>query len=108
MHRLPELNDVTIKDAHFLPRIDDTLEALKGAKYFSTLDLNLVIGRFPSRRSISLKPPLGLAQGSYTSLIGCHLDCNAPATFSRLMDNVLSGLSWKICLPDDIIVFSKG
>ena len=29
-----ELNDVTIKDAHPLPRIDDTLEALKGAKYF--------------------------------------------------------------------------
>ena len=34
-----KLNDVTIKDAHPLPRIDDTLEALKGAKYFSTLDL---------------------------------------------------------------------
>ena len=36
--------------------------------------------------------------------------CNAPATFSRLMDNVLSGLSWEVCLYylDDIIVFSKG
>ena len=34
-----KLNDVTVKDAHPLPRIDDTLEALKGAKYFSTLDL---------------------------------------------------------------------
>ena len=35
--------------------------------------------------------------------------CNAPATFSRLMDNVLSGLSWEICLYylDDIIVFSR-
>ena len=35
--------------------------------------------------------------------------CNAPATFSRLMDNVLSGLSWKVCLYylDDIIVFSR-
>ena len=29
-----KLNDVTIKDAHPLPRIDDTPEALKGAKYF--------------------------------------------------------------------------
>ena len=34
-----KLNDVTFKDAHLLPRIDDTLEALKGAKIFSTLDL---------------------------------------------------------------------
>ena len=35
--------------------------------------------------------------------------CNAPATFSRLMDNVLSGLSWEVCLYylDDIIIFSK-
>ena len=36
--------------------------------------------------------------------------CNAPATFNRLMDNMLSGLSWEVCLYylDDIIVFSKG
>ena len=33
---------------------------------------------------------------------------NAPATFSRLMDKVLSGLAWETCLYylDDIIVFS--
>ena len=34
-----KLNDVTVKDAHPLPWIDDTLEALKGAKIFSTQDL---------------------------------------------------------------------
>ena len=34
-----KLNDITIKDAHPLPRIDDTLEAIKGAKLFSTLNL---------------------------------------------------------------------
>ena len=33
------LNDVTKKDAHPLPRIDDIFDALRGAKYFSTLDL---------------------------------------------------------------------
>ena len=34
-----KLSDVTIKNNHPLPRIDDTLEALKGAQIFSTLDL---------------------------------------------------------------------
>ena len=33
------LNSVTIKDAFPLPRIDDTLDALGGAKWFSTFDL---------------------------------------------------------------------
>ncbi len=34
-----KLNDMTRKDAYPLPRIDDTLDALRGSQYFSTLDL---------------------------------------------------------------------
>ena len=34
-----KLNDVTRKDAYPLPRIDDTLDALRGSQYFRTLDL---------------------------------------------------------------------
>src|SRR3569832_2418989 len=35
--------------------------------------------------------------------------CNAPATFQRLMDFLLSGLSWDTCLVylDDILIFAK-
>ena len=33
------LNEVTRKDAYPLSRIDSTLDALGGAKYFSTIDL---------------------------------------------------------------------
>ena len=33
------LNDVTKKDAHPLPRIDDIFDALRDATYFSPLDL---------------------------------------------------------------------
>ncbi len=34
-----KLNDATHKDAYPLPRIDDILEALSGAKYFYSIDL---------------------------------------------------------------------
>ena len=33
------LNAVTVHDGYAFPRIDESLEALAGSKYFSTLDL---------------------------------------------------------------------
>ena len=34
-----KLNEATVKDAYPLPRIDDLIDTLVGAKWFSTLDL---------------------------------------------------------------------
>ena len=38
---LQKLNSRTMKDAYSLPRIDDTLDCLNGAEWFSSLDLKL-------------------------------------------------------------------
>ena len=106
-----KLNDVTIKVAHPLPRIDDTLEALKGAKYFSTLDLKSGDWQVPIKEEHRSKTAFRTSSGQLYKFNRLPFGlCNAPATFSRLMDNVLSGLSWEVCLYylDDIIVFSKG
>ena len=86
-----KLNAVTIKDAHPLPRIDDTLETLKGAKYFSTLDLKSGYWQVPIKEEHRLKTTFRQLYEFNRLPFGL---CNAPATFSRLMDNVLSGLSW--------------
>ena len=104
------LNDVTIKDSHPLPRIDDTLDALSGSTLFSVVDLrsgywNVKISDKDKPKTAFSIPGSGLWQFTKMSF-GL---CNAPATFVRLMERVLRGLSWKICLVylDDIIVFSK-
>ena len=105
-----QLNEQTIKDAHPLPRIDDSLEALHGAKYFSTLDLKAGYWQVPVAPEDQEKTAFRTSSGQ---LYECRMMpfglCNAPATFSRLMDHMLTGLKWEICLAylDDLIVFSR-
>ena len=106
-----QLNALTKKDAHPLPRIDDTLDMLPGSHWFSTIDLAsgywLQAGRGSQGRSgeNSVFHPFGLFQFR-TMLFGL---CNAPSTFQRLMERVLSGLHWSTCLVyiDDIIFFQS-
>ena len=106
-----KLNDVTTKDAHPLPRIDDILEALKGPKFFSTLDLKSRYWQVPIKEEHKSKTPFRTSAGRLYEFNRLPFGlCNAPATFSRLMDNVLSELSWEACLYylHDIIVFLRG
>ena len=104
-----KVNDATIKDAHPLPRIDDTLESLHGAKFFSTLDLKSDYWQVPIREQDKEKTAFRTCSGQLYEFNQLPFGlCNAPATFSRLMDRALAGLAWNICLYylDDIIVFS--
>ena len=101
---------MTVKDVHPLPRIDNTLEALKGAKIFSTLDLKSGYWQVPIKEEPKSKTAFRTSSGQLFEFNRLPFRlCNAPATFSRLMDNVLSALSWEVCLYylDDITVFSR-
>ena len=107
---LRKLNNRTIKDGYSLPRIDDTLDCLHGAKWFSTLDLKS--GYWQVELEEEAKPltaftmdPLGFWECERMPF-GLT---NAPATFQRLMESCLGelNLSWCIIYLDDIIVFSQ-
>lgn len=105
-----KLNDVTVKDSQPLPRIDDTLDALSGSLYFSVLDCKSGFWQVSMAEKDREKTAF--------SVQGCGLWqfkvmpfglCNAPATFERLMERILHGLTWQICLVylDDIIVYAN-
>ena len=98
-------------DPYMLPRIDETLDRLSKAKYFSTLDL------LSGYHQVELSPE----SKSKTAFIVPRMSPNhweykmmpfglsgAPRTFQRLIDQLLRGLEYEIAMAylDDIIVFS--
>ena len=104
-----KLNAVTRKDSYPLPRIDDSLDTLKSAKYFSTLDLASGYWQIELTDEAKEKSAFCTTSGLYQFRVMPFGLTNAPATFQRLMERVLAGLQWKICLVyiDDIIIFSS-
>ena len=104
-----KLNSITKIDAHPLPRVDDLLEALNGNTIYSTLDLrsgNWQVGMHPGDCE---KTAFSTPGGLYEFLRLPYGLSNAPATFSRAIGIVLSGLTYTECLCyfDDVIIFSK-
>ena len=104
-----KLNEVTIKDAYPLPRVDDCIDALSGSRFFSSLDLNSGYWQVAMDEKDKEKTAFTTTMGLYQFTLMSFGLVNAPATFERLMENVLRGLQWVECLlyMDDIIVPSK-
>ena len=104
-----KVNSVTKKDAYPLPGIDDTLNALCGAKYFTTLDLQSGYWQVALEDKSKELTAFSTSKGRWEFNVLLFGLSNAPATFQRLMDLVLTGLHWSQCLVylDDIIIFGK-
>ena len=99
------LNLATVKDAYPLPRIDDTLDMLAGKRWFSTLDLASSYWQVSLSPEARCKTAFATHSGLFQFNVMPFGFCNAPATFERLMYQVLQGLRWSRCLVylDDII-----
>jgi hypothetical protein len=103
------LNALTVKDKYPLPRIDETLESLRGATIFSTIDLRSGYWQVPVTEADKPKTAFTTKFGLFQFNVLPFGLCNAPSTFQRLMDLVLVGLNFTCALVylDDIIIFSR-
>lgn len=103
-----KVNEKTIDDKYPIPNITDILDKLGRCQYFTTLDLASGFHQIEMAKEDICKTAFNVENGHYEYIRMPFGLKNAPATFQRVMDNVLKGLQGENCLVymDDIIVFS--
>ena len=88
-----ELNDITVRDVYPLPRIDDALDALAGAKYFTTLDAWTGYWQVPLDPQDAPKTGFVPYDGHYKFVVMSFGLVNAPGEFQQLMNLTLHGFT---------------
>lgn len=102
------LNSKTRKDSFPLPRIEESLDTLSGARWFSTLDLASGYNQVPmaeqDRPKTAFCTPFGLFEFNQM-LLGL---CNTPSTFQWLMQHMFSDQQdQSLLLYLNVIIFSS-
>jgi hypothetical protein len=103
------LNNITVKNRYPLPRIDETLDRLVGAKIFTSLDLNSGYFQIRISEEDAHKTAFTTPHGQYEfKVLGQGL-ANSPATFQSVMNRIFAPHLFKFCVVylDDIMVYSK-
>ena len=101
------LNSLTRKDSYPLPNIDAILTSLGGRKFFSSIDLASGYWQIKMSSCSQEKTAFSAAGRHWEWLVMPFGLTTAPATFQRLMNNILGDLEFVIVYLDDILICSR-
>ena len=103
------LNNITIKDEHPLPRIEETLNQIRGAKYFTKIDLRRYFHQIRIQEGDEWKMAFQSRYGLFEFLVMPFGLTNAPATAQRFMNDTLREYLDLFCVVyiDDILIYSN-
>jgi hypothetical protein len=102
-----KLNDATVKDSFPMPHVEGQLNKLHGCKYFTKFDL--ISGYWQIKMTDKAKRLSAFIchRGLYQFKVMPFGLCNAGATFQRIMELVVEGLTNTTVYIDDILIYSK-
>jgi hypothetical protein len=103
------LNEVTKKNVYLLPRQDDLMAQLQGAKIFTKLDLQWGYNNVCIKEGDEYKTAFRTKYGLFETLVMPFGLTNAPAAFQHFMNDIFQDmLDTKVVIYlDDILIFSK-
>ena len=104
---LQHLNKSVLREVHPLPKVDDILAQLPGARLFSKLDANSGFWQIPLAKKSQALTTFITPAGRYCFNKLPFGISSAPEHFQKRMSKILDRISGVLCLIDDVLVYGK-